>query len=217
MSQRGTSLDVYDPATNAWTTKAPMPAVQYIVGSTVANGLLYVLGGDSTYNVFQSLVQVYDPATNSWAVIAPMPTGRIALAASTIKGVVYALGGTNGTVLGQLEAYSPNKPPVAVANGPYTGTVGQAVQFSAQGTFDPEGAWNGTWTFGDGSSYTGTFGNFASQNPTHTYSAAGTYPVTFTVTDANGAAGTATTSATIQGSGANVRPRFRAKLCQRSR
>ena len=212
----GTLLEVYDPSTNSWTVRAPMPTPRADVASVVMNGKLYVIGGqvvnpDQTGAGLTAIVEVYNPASNTWSKGVPMPTpvaraGAVAVTNSAGKAVAYVIGGVFGgccppSFSNQNLLYDPtvpNQPPVAVANGPYAGTVGQSVQFSAQGTFDPEGAWNGTWTFGDGSSYTGTFGNFASQNPTHTYAAAGTFPVTFAVTDASGATSTATTSANIQ-------------------
>jgi len=201
-------VEVYDPVLNSWTAKAPM-FIGRDVGTAVLNGKIYVFGGTDTNAVTTRNVAIYDPATNKWTHGIPMPTTRSGVGAAVVtsggKKVAYVIGGTQAptwtSFVKRNELFDPtvpNKPPVAVANGPYSGTAGQPVQFSAQGTFDPEGAWNGTWTFGDGTSYTGTFGNAASQNPAHTYSAPGTYPVTFTVIDATGATSTANTTATIQ-------------------
>ncbi|RME28685.1 MAG: PKD domain-containing protein, partial [Candidatus Zixiibacteriota bacterium] len=73
-----------------------------------------------------------------------------------------------------------NQPPVANANGPYSGTVGNPVSFSSAGSNDPDGSITAySWDFGDGATSTAA-------NPTHTYSAAGTYTVTLTVTDNQG-------------------------------
>ncbi len=84
-----------------------------------------------------------------------------------------------------------NLPPSADANGPYSGTVGVAVQFDGSGSSDPEGgALSYAWDFGDGNSGFGV-------SPTHTYSAAGTYNVTLTVTDNAGATDSDMTTATI--------------------
>jgi hypothetical protein len=63
-----------------------------------------------------------------------------------------------------------NQPPVADANGPYTGTTAQAVTFDGSGSTDPDGTIvSYEWDFGDGSG-TGT-----GATPTYTYGAAGTY------------------------------------------
>jgi PKD repeat protein len=70
-----------------------------------------------------------------------------------------------------------NHPPVANAGGPYSGIVGQAVQFNGSGSSDPDGdALTYSWDFGDGTTGTGV-------NPIHTYTAAGAYNVMLTVSD----------------------------------
>ncbi|MBI5867449.1 MAG: S8 family serine peptidase, partial [candidate division Zixibacteria bacterium] len=92
-----------------------------------------------------------------------------------------------------------NQPPVANANGPYSGTAGTAVSFSSAGSSDPDGSIASySWSFGDG-------GTSTLANPTHTYAAAGTYNVSLTVTDNLGATGSNSTTATIS-SGANQPP-----------
>ncbi len=93
-----------------------------------------------------------------------------------------------------------NMPPVANANGPYTGTEGTPVQFSSAGSVDSDGTIASyTWDFGDGNTS-------ADANPTHTYIAASTYEVTLTVIDDDGAAGSDTTTATIEARQENSPP-----------
>ncbi|MCB0293801.1 MAG: PKD domain-containing protein, partial [Calditrichaeota bacterium] len=86
---------------------------------------------------------------------------------------------------------SGNTPPVANANGPYSGITGVAVSFSSAGSSDPDGSITGyLWSFGDGATSTAA-------NPSHTYAAAGTYNVSLTVTDNGGAQDTDNTTAEI--------------------
>jgi N-acetylneuraminic acid mutarotase len=62
-----TSNEVYDPATNTWENKAPMPDSRAGVSAHLVDGKIYVLGGNSTAN------DVYDPSTNTWTTKAPIP------------------------------------------------------------------------------------------------------------------------------------------------
>lgn len=84
-----------------------------------------------------------------------------------------------------------NIPPVAEANGPYSGKKGTAIKLSSIGSNDT----NGTiasylWNFGDGQTST-------EANPTHAYSTAGTFTATLTVTDNEGAQATDTATVTV--------------------
>lgn len=88
-----------------------------------------------------------------------------------------------------------NAPPVANANGPYSGTEGNAVAFDGSASNDPDGSIiSYSWDFGDGSTGIGA-------TTTHTYSTAGTYNVTLTVLDDSGATDSAGTTATISTAG----------------
>jgi N-acetylneuraminic acid mutarotase len=50
---------VYDPATNLWSTKAPMPTARTRLGSAVINNLLYAVGGKVTTDLTK--VERYTP------------------------------------------------------------------------------------------------------------------------------------------------------------
>jgi len=92
---------------------------------------------------------------------------------------------------GLLDPAAANQPPVADANGPYTGTVNVALTFDGTASSDIDGtivAYN--WEFGDGT-------GGSSATPTHTYLTSGTFMVSLTVTDDFGATGTVATTASI--------------------
>jgi len=93
-----------------------------------------------------------------------------------------------------------NDAPIANANGPYTGAVGDPVQFSSDGSIDPNGTIQSySWDFGDGNSS-------SEANPSHAYEDAGEFNVTLTVTDNDGAIGTDVTTANIDSAAASGDP-----------
>jgi N-acetylneuraminic acid mutarotase len=91
------TLEEYDPATDRWTTKSPMPTARNGLGLAAAsNGRVYAVGGYAygPSAVWFATVEEYDPATNTWTTRAPMPTARIMLAlAAARNGKLYAVGG----------------------------------------------------------------------------------------------------------------------------
>lgn len=100
----------YDPVTDSWTERAPMPTARGALSVTEHDGKLYAIGGyDRKANNAQ--VEVYDPVRNIWSTAAPLPTPRDHLAAATVGGKIYAIGGrVNGDYLQNLavvEMYDP--------------------------------------------------------------------------------------------------------------
>ncbi len=85
-------LEVYDPITDTWATKVPMPTARAYPTAEAIDGKLYVIGGDNN-NVIYGTLEVYDPATNTWATKTPMPTPRTSLVSGVIGGRLYAVGG----------------------------------------------------------------------------------------------------------------------------
>jgi N-acetylneuraminic acid mutarotase len=83
----GTTVEEYDPATNQWTTMAPMPTGREGLAVGVVNNKIYAIGGvgrDCNPNPC-TVVEEYDPATDQWNIKAPMPTGRYGLAAGVVN------------------------------------------------------------------------------------------------------------------------------------
>src|SRR4030081_3751152 len=66
-------LDVYDPATNAWTNLPGSASAHSAPAIGAINGKLYVAGGLDGSGNLTNVVEVYDPATNSWTTLAHMP------------------------------------------------------------------------------------------------------------------------------------------------
>lgn len=88
---------VYDPATNAWTTLAPIPTPVAGPGIAVACGKLFVIGGNASGTIV-STVQVCDPVANSWSTFTPLPSATDSLGAARVYIRVYAFwGSSNGS------------------------------------------------------------------------------------------------------------------------
>jgi N-acetylneuraminic acid mutarotase len=82
----------YNPSTDAWTERAPMPTARGALSVTISEGRLYAIGGyEGKAN--SAAVEVYDPERNSWSSRAPLPTPRDHLATATAAGKIYAIGG----------------------------------------------------------------------------------------------------------------------------
>lgn len=93
--------------------------------------------------------------------------------------------------LGSCGGTNENQPPVANANGPYSGLVNTQVSFSSAGSNDPDGTIDTyEWQLGDGNTS-------LTANPTHIYTATGTYTITLTVTDNLGKTHSTSTTAVI--------------------
>ena len=78
----------YDPATNTWRGRAPMPRGLNHVGAIGLNVKIYCVGGFIEQNRTPAAdVSVYDPATDSWQKLAPLPSalGSVALAALDLQ------------------------------------------------------------------------------------------------------------------------------------
>lgn len=101
-SSTSNKLDVYDPATNSWATKASMPTARYDAAGAVGGGSLlsqrlYVMGGitEPTASVELATVEAYNPVTDSWTTEARLRIPRRGLGATTAGGTIHALGGAN--------------------------------------------------------------------------------------------------------------------------
>ncbi|MGH7260938.1 MAG: Kelch repeat-containing protein [Nitrospiraceae bacterium] len=105
-------VEVYDPATNAWTTRAPLPVGLHHAAAVVVGNRLYVIGGytQSFLALWHPVatVYLYDPDKDAWTERSPMPTPRGALAVAESGGKLYAIGGYDGSSnKAEVEVYDP--------------------------------------------------------------------------------------------------------------
>ncbi len=79
--------EVYDPATDTWTTKTPMPHLgEDFAANAMVNGRIYAI---STFN------DVYDPETDKWTTKAAIPEAVAHSANAVIDKKIYVISGTH--------------------------------------------------------------------------------------------------------------------------
>jgi N-acetylneuraminic acid mutarotase len=102
------TMDAYDPVSNGWSSRAPMPTARVRAGAAALDGLIYVAGGNDGSGLLAT-VEVYDPATDQWATRAPMQVARAHPALVAFDGRLYAIGGIGdgGAALATVEVYDP--------------------------------------------------------------------------------------------------------------
>jgi N-acetylneuraminic acid mutarotase len=102
---------VYDPRTDQWSARKPMPTGRDHTGTLTVNGLIHVIGGRvDSFHTNSNLHHVYIAKDDKWEPRAPLPTARSGHGAVLYRDKIFIMGG-EGTnrVFGQNEAYDPAK------------------------------------------------------------------------------------------------------------
>lgn len=99
----------YDPATDTWSNKAPVPFDYTRFAAASLNGKLYVLAdADGFGNSGHSYLAEYDPAKDTWLIKPHTRVSRCWAGMVAAAGKLYAVGGVNGsTVLDTVEEFDP--------------------------------------------------------------------------------------------------------------
>jgi N-acetylneuraminic acid mutarotase len=100
--------EVYNPATDSWTTKTPPPVNVSTYASAVVDNKIFIIGGNAVGN----LTQIYHPETDMWSYGAAVPNAFWGAAAGATTGVmapkrIYVIGGYPTFNLNQV--YDPEK------------------------------------------------------------------------------------------------------------
>jgi N-acetylneuraminic acid mutarotase len=71
--------EVYDPLTDTWETKTPMPTARKFLCANVVGGKIYLIGGSKPFNpnnpsFVPNVNEVYDPETDKWTTDPPPTT-----------------------------------------------------------------------------------------------------------------------------------------------
>jgi N-acetylneuraminic acid mutarotase len=160
--------EVYDPLTDTWETRTPMPTARMFLCANVVGGKIYLIGGSKPVNLndpsfVPNVNEVYDPETDSWASRTPPPVNVSFYASAVVDGKIYVISGTGAS--GSLtQIYDPETdswsygapiptPVWGAAAGVTTGVsapkriyvLGGYPAFSSNQIYDPE---TDSWTTG---------------------------------------------------------------------
>lgn len=109
----------YDPSSNSWSVKAPMPAERGDARAATIGDFIYVVGGSYRHvltNTLEDTLFRYDVLANSWSTLSPMPTAREAPFVGVVNGKLHVIAGlghdpgfpTAAITLDVHERYNPN-------------------------------------------------------------------------------------------------------------
>jgi len=109
-----------------WVKRADMPTARFCLASSVVNGKIYVIGGESQGFVAIKTVEEYDPVLDKWIQKADMPTARFWFSTSVMDGKIYAIGGGSNAITGlsTVEVYDPSTDTWAKCSNMPTGRRG---------------------------------------------------------------------------------------------
>ena len=106
--------EVYDPATNSWTEKAPIPHPIASYASAVVNNKIYIISGCTPSGDITGLVQVYDPQTDNWSSAASIPNPvenavAGAITNNAMPSAIYVIGGCTERLRASNQTYTGSK------------------------------------------------------------------------------------------------------------
>ena len=102
------TVEEYNPLTDTWTLKTPMPTRRNSFSTSVVNGDIYTISGYDGASAIDP-VEVYNPKTDTWTRknVAPTPRGNLPLHAPVVNGKIHVIGGWDGEPLSTVEVYDP--------------------------------------------------------------------------------------------------------------
>src|SRR5438445_2198040 len=127
-------LQIYDIATNSWSSGAPVPTPVTGPGSAVFNGQVYLFGGGAPFPTLTTITQIYDPGSNTWSSGPNINVARVWFYGGAIDdSSIVAPGGDDATIFPtnvneQLTASWAIKAPLPYnARGPFAVSDGTVV------------------------------------------------------------------------------------------
>jgi N-acetylneuraminic acid mutarotase len=89
-------VDVYDPATNSWSTAAPLTYPRHFLDVVAMHGRMYAIGGclsPDGEDTKVAYVEEHDPRDDYWRIVTFLPTARYLSAAAVADGEIFVFGG----------------------------------------------------------------------------------------------------------------------------
>jgi len=120
--------EVYDPASDSWSTQAPMPTPREFPATGLIDGALYAAGGYFS-GTSLSVNEVYNPSLNTWAASTPAPATLAPqnVSGSVINRTIYAVSTLTSET--RMFAFTPN---LAV----YTATILEPINANGSSVFN---------------------------------------------------------------------------------
>ena len=84
--------DIYDPATQIWTSGPLMPTPRGGGSGAFYHGMVVYLGGEDDKRAYNEN-EGFDVKTNRWVTLAPMPTPHHGIGVTAIGNMLYVAGG----------------------------------------------------------------------------------------------------------------------------
>ena len=94
--------EVYDPATDTWESKTPMPTTRFSLEANVVGSKIYLIGGYLDHSGL-SLNEVYDPTNNSWTTEAPVPQAVAGYVSAVANEKIYIIDSARNQFFDTLE------------------------------------------------------------------------------------------------------------------
>lgn len=93
-SAASTAVHEFDPETESWRARRPMPTPRTGAAAAVRDGKILVVGGARADQAV-GVVEIYDPATDSWTTGTPLQTSRTGHGAVSVEGRIYIIAGAS--------------------------------------------------------------------------------------------------------------------------
>lgn len=106
-----TTVEIYDPAKDTWSTGCSLPTPKQGAAVSVVNGKIYIIGGRTgagNSGYAKSSVDVYDPIKNTWSEAKSMKSARTSAQSAVVYNKIYVIGGAaRDKATTSIDVYDP--------------------------------------------------------------------------------------------------------------